>query len=94
MITHRGDEVTCSAGVMQYFPVAAISFALVVKWLVSQMKHPGLYENQFYMDDGLLCGSPEAMRWCLDLIEKLEPISGLKFKWTKMSVHAPNAKNA
>ena len=46
------------------------------------------------MDDGLLCGTPEAMKWCLDLIEKLEPNSGLKLKWVKMSVHAPNAESA
>ena len=79
---------------MQGCPFAAIAFALVIKWLVSQMKHSGLYEKQFYMDDGLLCGTPEAMKWCLDLIEKLEPISGLKLKWVKMSVHAPNAASA
>ena len=58
------------------------------------MKYSGLYEKQFYMDDGLLCGTPEAMKWCLDLIEKLEPNSGLKLKWVKMSVHAPNAESA
>ena len=46
------------------------------------------------MDDGLLYGTPEAVKWCLDLIEKLEPISGLKLKWVKMSVHAPNAMSA
>ena len=46
------------------------------------------------MDDGLLYGSPEAIKWCLGLIEKLEQISGLKLKWVKMSVHAPNATTA
>ena len=46
------------------------------------------------MDDGLLYGTPEAMKSCLDLIEKLEPISGLKLKWTKMSVHVPNPASA
>ena len=34
------------------------------------------------------------MKWSLDLIEKLEPISGLKLKWAKMSVHAPNSASA
>ena len=34
------------------------------------------------------------MKWCLDLIENLEPISGLKLKWVKMSVHAPNSISA
>ena len=54
LMTHRGDEVTCSAGVMQGCPFASIAFALVVKWLVSQMTHSGLEEKQFFMDDGLL----------------------------------------
>ena len=46
------------------------------------------------MDDGLLYGTPKAIKSCLDLIEKLEPISGLKLKSLKMSVHAPNVTNA
>ena len=94
LVTNRGDEVTCSTGVMQGCSFAAIAFALVVKWLISQMSHPGLERKQFFMDDGLLFATPEAMKWCLELITKLEPISGLKLKWTKMSVHAPNALSA
>ena len=58
------------------------------------MKHPGLDEKQFFMDDGLLYGTPEAMKWCVDLIKNLEPISGLKLKYVKMSVHAPNSTSA
>ena len=58
------------------------------------MNHPGLARKQFFMDDGLLYGTPEAVKWCLDLIEKLEPISGLKLKWAKISVHAPNTVSA
>ena len=46
------------------------------------------------MDDGLLYGTPEAMKWSLDLIERLELISGLTLKWTKMSVHALNGASA
>ena len=92
LISHGGDKVTCSTGVMQGCPLAAIAFSLVVKWLVAQMNHRGLKEKQFFMDDGLLYGTPVAMRWTLDLIEKLEPLSGLKLKHTKMSVHTPNAK--
>ena len=77
MMTHRGDEVTCSTGVMQGCSFAAIAFSLVVKWLVSQMKHPGLERKQFFMDDGLLHGTPASVKWSLDLIEKVEPISRL-----------------
>ena len=94
LMTHRRDEVICSTGVMQGCSFAAIAFALVVKWLVSQMNHPGLKRKQFFMDDGLLYGTPEAVKWSLDLIEKLEPISGLKLKWIKISVHAPNSESA
>ena len=54
------------------------------------MKHPGLERKQFFMDDGLLYGTPQALKWSLDLIEKLVSVSGLKLKWSKMSVHAPN----
>ena len=39
LMTHRGDAVICSTGVMQGCPFASISFALLVKWLVSQMTH-------------------------------------------------------
>ena len=94
LMTHEGDEVTCSTGVMQGCSFASIAFALVVKWLVSQMNHPGLSRKLFFMDDGLLYGTPEAVKWCFDLIERLEPIYGLKLKWLKMSVHAPNSASA
>ena len=86
--------MTCSTNVMQGCPFAAIAFALVVKWLVAQITHSGLDEKQFFMDDGLLYETPEAVKWCLDLIEKLEPVSGLKLEWTKMSVHAPTEASA
>ena len=92
LMTHRGDEVVCSTGVMQGCSFAAIAFSLVVKWLVSQMKHPGLERKQFFMDNGLLFGTPVSVKWSIDLMEKLESISGLKLKWTKMSIHAPNAE--
>ena len=46
------------------------------------------------MDDGLLVGTPLAMKWSLDLIEKLENISGLKLKFTKMSAYAPTPATA
>ena len=93
-MTHKGDEVTCSTGVMQGCPFAAIAFALIVKWLVSQMTHSGLHKKQFLMDDGLLYGTPEAMKCCLDLIDELEPVSELKQIYVKMSVYAPNAASA
>ena len=53
-----------------------VIFALVVKWLVSQLTHRGL-EEKFYMDDGLLYGTPVAMKWALDLIGMLELVSGV-----------------
>ena len=58
------------------------------------MKHPGPARKQIFMDHGLFYGTPAAAKWCLDLFEKLEPISGLKLKWLKMSVHAPNFTSA
>ena len=56
--------------------------------------HPGLGKKKFFMDDAFLFGTPRAIKLGLELIEKLEPISGLELKWTKMSVHAPNASSA
>ena len=94
LMTRRGDEITCSTGVMQGCSFASIAFALVIKWLVAQMKHRGLERKQFFMDDGLLYGTPMAVKWSVDLIEKLEHISGLKLKLVKMSVHAPNSGSA
>ena len=91
LMTDRGDKVICSTGVMQGCPFASITFAVVVKWLVSQMNHPGLDRKQFWMDDGLLFGAPEALKWSLHLIEKQEPTSGLKLKLTKMDIHAPSS---
>ena len=58
LFTHRGDEVKCSTGVMQGFSFDSIAFALVVKWLVSQMQHPGLSRKQFFMDDGFFLRNP------------------------------------
>ena len=85
LITHGGDRVNCSTGVMQGCPFATIAFSLVIKWLTVQLNHRELEGKQFFMDDGLLVGSPLAMKWSLDLIKKLENISGLKLKFTKMS---------
>ena len=86
-MTHSGDKVNCSTGVMQGCPFAAIAFSLVVKWLVAQLTHQGLEEKQFFMDDGLLCGTPLAMKYCVDLIRSLEPISGLKLKYVKINIY-------
>ena len=94
LVTHNEAEIKCSTGVMQGCSFAPIALALVIKWLVSHLKHPGLTRKQFFMDDGLLCGTPEAIKWSLDLIEKFENISGLKLKWEKMSIHAPDAASA
>ena len=85
LMTHRGDRVTCSTGVMQGWPLATIAFSLVVKWLVSQLTHSELEQTQFYMVDGLLFGTTVVLKWCLDLIDKLEHVSGLKLKLTKIS---------
>ena len=93
-MTHGGEKVTCSTGVMQSCPFACIAFSLVVKWVVSQFGHRGLDEKLFFMDDGLLFGTPEALKWSLDLIEKLEHVSGLKLKLSKMSIHEPNEESA
>ena len=34
------------------------------------------------------------MKWSLDMIRSLEPISGLKMKYIKMSVYAPDSATA
>ena len=56
--------------------------------------HWGLEETQFFMGNGLLYGTPVAMKWSLDMIKSLEPFSGLKMKYVKMSVYAPNSETA
>lgn len=53
-----------------------------------------IVQKRFYMDDGLLCGTPDSIKTWLNLIERLETTSGLKLKWVKMSVHAPDAASA
>ena len=58
------------------------------------MTHRGLDERQFFMDDGLLYGTPLAIKWSLDLMKSLEPICGLKLKYVKMSVYAPTSTSA
>ena len=40
------------------------------------------------------CGTPQAIKWSLELIEKLENICELKLKWNKMSVHSPSTASA
>ena len=39
----------------------------------------------------MLYGTPLAMKWTLDLIGKLEQVSGLKLNYKKMCVFAPNS---
>ena len=39
LMTHGGDRVTCSTGVMQGCSFAVIAFSLVIKWLLSQLTH-------------------------------------------------------
>ena len=58
---------------------------------MSQLTHSGLEEKLFFMDDGLLYGTPVAMKWTLELVQRLEQVSGLKLKFKKMSLYAPNA---
>ena len=51
-------------------------------------------KKMFFMDDGLLCGTPEALSWSMNLINKLEPRSGLFLKFSKMDAYAPSAQAA
>ena len=91
LVTDRGDRIKCSTGVMQGCPFASLAFSLIIKWLVAQLTHKELDAKLFFMDDGMLCGTPAALSWSLDLINGLEPISGLFLKYSKMDAHAPNA---
>ena len=50
LMTHGGDKVTCSTGVMQGCPFASIAFSLVVKWLGAQMRNCGLGNKQIFID--------------------------------------------
>ena len=46
------------------------------------------------MDDGLLYGTPEAIKWSVELIESLVPISGLRMKYVKMNAYTPDQSSA
>ena len=94
LITTEGDEVRNSAGVQQGCPLASLSFALVIKWLVEQLKHTELSQKIFFHDDGLLKGSPEALGWAAKFFDAMTPVSGLKMKWCKTVCHAPGMEVA
>ena len=89
---HLGDHTILSCcGVQQSDPLGPLGFALSLHPLVTKIKAqlPGLLINVWYLDDGVLCGSPEDLLAALRIIESDGPAQGLHLNRSKSLLHIP-----
>lgn len=73
---HLGDRlIRSSCGVQQGDPLGPLAFSLALQPITEQIKReaPTLAFSCWYLDDGVICGPPEALRQALDIIEKEGP---------------------
>ena len=70
-------KVRSQAGVHQGDPLGPLMFSLAIHPLVKEVAALGLDLCLFYLDDGLLCGSPEAVAKALALPMRKGPALGL-----------------
>jgi hypothetical protein len=81
----RGYTVRSESGVQQGDPCGPLLFSLAIQPLLLQLKSLGL-DVRFYLDDGILRGSPVALEKALEEINRFGSASGLTLNWDK-SVH-------
>ena len=72
------------AGVQQGDPLGPLLFALALHRLVLELNTTdGLLHNNWYLDDGILCGTSRAIKSCLDTIISSASWSGLEINLRK-----------
>ena len=88
-----GDYVISSCcGVQQGDPLGPLAFALTLHSLVEkiQLKVPGLLLNTWYLDDGILCGSPQDLSLALDILCAEGKSYGLTLQFSKSLLYIPD----
>ena len=83
---HLGDTIIRSCcGVQQGDPLGPLGFALALQPIVDsiQAKVPNLKLNAWFLDDGVLIGSPADLSLALAIIEQEGPPRGLRLNRSK-----------
>ena len=86
LFLHLGDTIIRSCcGVQQGDPLGPLGFALALQPIVDsiQAKVPNLKLNAWFLDDGVLIGSPADLSLALAIIEQEGPPRGLRLNRSK-----------
>ena len=78
-------------GVQQGDPLGPLGFAITLQPIVERIKReiPSLLCNTWYLDDGVLCGTPEDLVAALKIIEEEGPPRGLYLNRHKSLLYIP-----
>ena len=78
-------------GVQQGDPLGPLGFALTLQLLIECIARevPSLRINAWYLDDGTLCSSPDALAKALYVIERDGPARGLHLNRSKSLLFIP-----
>ena len=88
---YRGSRIPCSSGVHQGDPLSPLLFCLVLGLLASRLLPLSPSLHWWYLDDGLIAGSPEVVEKAAEILAAHGPPLGLHFNATKSQViAAPN----
>ena len=82
----QGEILASSTGVKQGDPIGPLLFALGQQPLISSIQTTGTLSNSWYLDDGVIFGTPEALHKALDIIETLGPERGLCLSREKSAI--------
>ena len=90
-LLHFGDHTINSiCGVQQGDPLGPLGFVLTLHPIIQKVKSevPGLLGNSWYLDDGILCRSPDDLNLALSIIA---PTRGLSLNPSKSLLVIPKA---
>ena len=91
-VLHFGEHTILSCcGVQQGDPLGPLGFALTLQPLIECIARevPSLRINAWYLDDGTLCGPPDALAKALHIIERDGPARGLHLNRAKSCLFIP-----
>ncbi len=90
------DTIFSCRGVQQGDPLGPLGFALALHPIVERIKSevPSLTLNSWYLDDGTLAGTPEALLSALKIVEEDGPSIGLHLNRNKSLLFIPPSVDA